>query len=74
MKTVEEINREILQLGILKQGDKIPNLLKEWAESIIDKCADKADIIEKVGYYGDGDTYEYETVDTDTILSVKKLL
>lgn len=39
MKTVEEINKEIMQLSILRQGDKIPSVLKDWATEIINECA-----------------------------------
>lgn len=35
MKTVKEINTEIMQLDIMRQGDRIPGVLREWAASIV---------------------------------------
>lgn len=69
MRTIEEINTKIMQLGIMRQGDKIPDVLREWANEIVDCCAENADL--KIVNRGWDD---YHVVDRDTILQVKKLI
>lgn len=50
IKSVKEIRTEIMQLGILRQGDRIPGVLKEWADSIVDECSSNFECeIENVG-------------------------
>ncbi len=72
MKTTQELVDEIIT-GVLihkTMGDKeIKALLKDWADSIVDECAEKADTkYSKV--YCIEIKYEH-TIDRDSILDVK---
>jgi hypothetical protein len=71
MKTIEQITDEI---HALNKWYRKHDILKEWAESIVNECAQTADVEEKIGWYGDGETYEYQTINTDKIINVMKQL
>lgn len=75
MRTIKEIGDEIVKaLLIEKSGDDgVQKILRQYVESVIDECAERAETEDQVGYNEDGG-YSYQTVDRESILKVKKLL
>lgn len=79
MKTVQEIGNEIVkELFINKTGDEgVNRILKEWANSIIDTCAESATVYIETWDNIDeetGDIARYGVVDHDSIYKVKEKL
>ncbi len=70
MKTINEICDEIY--AIVGYNDAIKPLLTAWSDSIIDTCADSADMtIESLNSNQEGTTME---IDKMSIYNIKQLL
>jgi len=78
MKTVKEIRCAVMahvwqtNMGLDIDSKEQDQILREWAESIIDECADKAEMEEWPDYCGEGES-SY-TIDRSGILKVKEQL